>query len=360
MNTRPARIDDEPALRTLAREVPLLGPVRYALEREPDFFALRSLPGEVSRTWVVESGSSGSLAAMATAVVSRRRWEGEDVPVAYFGDLRVHPDRRGQGCARRLLEAVPERLEKMGARVGFAFLLAGNRSMERFVQSSHHGPVRFHRLARVRNHFIFLGGHHRLPEGLTVRAAHSGDVGEMAALWRRCKATQSLAPCWSEEDWNAQLRHAPGLSVERVCLAFRRTCLVGMAAAWDPCGVEQMRLLGLGPHLAGLRWVQRPLAQALRRPAIPRDGEFLEALRVARLCATGPEEARAVLAGLANRHRSSGHLYLDVAFDVRDRLAHAVRGMSRTSVEFDTCVVRWDGRPTPRGVEPAWCDLAFA
>lgn len=83
---------DDPALRTLLRELPVEGAIRLRFEREPSYFAACQ-PGDET---IVAEDSQGRLAALATRGVRRVFVNGEVCSLGYLGGLRVHPRHQGR------------------------------------------------------------------------------------------------------------------------------------------------------------------------------------------------------------------------------------------------------------------------
>src|SRR6185503_8785547 len=113
------------------------GPVSYCLEREPDFFSLTRLQGDVAKVAVVDAERGGAIDAMATGVHVTRRIAGEPRRLLYLADLKVRPEARGRGLASRLMRRAALEMEH-GATPAFGIVLGGNRAMAPLVDD---GPL---------------------------------------------------------------------------------------------------------------------------------------------------------------------------------------------------------------------------
>src|SRR5258706_13062090 len=121
---------DDPQLRRLAREVAMVGPLSYSLEREPAFFRFPRLQGDEVHTLVVDSPARDQIVAMGTGVVGARTVGGRRRRVLYLSDLKVAPDWRRRGAAAQLFAAALARLPELGVELSYGLGLGGNRAME--------------------------------------------------------------------------------------------------------------------------------------------------------------------------------------------------------------------------------------
>jgi hypothetical protein len=350
-----ASAEDEPALRKMSRDVPMVGAISYALEREPDFFAMTRLQGEGARVLVAEGRAPGELAAMATCIVERRRVAGDERRVCYAADLKVSPEARLRGF-RSVMSLSSEAALSLGGEVHVTLVLAGNRAMLGIYERMKR-PFLGRAVATVRAHSFFLGARVKEPEGPEVARARAEDLPEMVALWESVNAHRDLAPLFGAE----RLGHPGGPRLEDVLVARREGRVTGFAAVWDPIAVRQVRIHALSSSLTWLRRLYNPTLGLFGRPRIPCEGELLRALYLTYTCAEEPMDLAAILARARNEHRATGQLLLEVALDVKDPLAAAVEGLRGTHVDYTLLALARDEASFPKlGEKPVYLDLGLA
>src|SRR5579863_2881590 len=120
---RQASEADNDELIALTRMTPMDGAISLRIDREPDFFALLRLRGK-SKVYVAVQGSQviGCIsAALRTAYIS-----GVPEPIAYIGDMKVHPSFSGSLVAVRLIKALEADLRFNGIDLCFCVAADGN------------------------------------------------------------------------------------------------------------------------------------------------------------------------------------------------------------------------------------------
>ena len=360
MELRFATPADDAELRRLAREIPMVGPLTYALEREPDFFAFARLQGDESHTMVIDA-PGGGIVAMGSGIIAARRIGGRRHRVLYVSDLKVSPPHRKQGLAAQLRAAAVARLDEYGIELSYGLVLGGNRAIEAMIERTR-PPFRMRKLGTMRSHSFFLGGAPGpAPEGASVRSATPADIEEMVALWRVVHAKRDLAPDFPDaQSLLARLGLPGGMRLEDFLLVHRGGRLTAFAAVWDPVGARQVRVLSARGALAAMRFLYNPLAALLRRPRMPADGQLLRSLYLSYLCAEAPADLRALLLRAKEEHRRSGHLLLEAALDLRDPLTPALESGVATRVDYNLVELGREGDATPSCEQPLYLDLALA
>jgi hypothetical protein len=137
--------------------------------------------------------------------------------------------------------------------------------------------------------------------------------------------------------------------------------VTGVAVAWDPRPVRQIRLLGLGAAASLARRAHDLLAVACGRRPLPRDGEVLPVLHLAHVAADTPVDLRALVVAAMREHATGSHVLMDVVLDRRDPLAPALRHLLGTRVRYDLVLAHLAGRPAPQPtIRPFTFEMALA
>jgi len=244
--------------------------------------------------------------------------------------------------------------------LAFGIVLGENRAMAPLLDRKG-ASLAFRPMARIENHSVFIGRSRksRPEKDLEVRRARRTDAGELAALWNRVQASRDLSPVWDGPGLARRL-NALGVGFESLWIAERRGKPVAFAAAWDASGIKQLRLLSLSRGLAWLRPAFNAAARAVGRAAIPRDGDLVSFVYVTHFCAETADDLRALLRRIHDEFIGSPYLYFDLALDVRDPLAAALAGFSKTSVAFDLhWIARRDSDMPDATAAPTYFDMAL-
>lgn len=335
------------------------GAVRYCLEREPDFFALTRLQGESAEVALVED-DGGNAVAMGTAASVVRTLAGAPRRLFYLADLKVDPAHRGEGHAGRLIDHAAAAMASGGAEGAYGIVLGGNRAMRPVVENEG-ARLRIRRVAELECHALFLGPRPARPERIAVRHACAADAPAMIELWNRHAAGRELAPVWDAGSLAATCLRTPGLRLESFLVAERAGRVTGVAVAWDPRPVRQIRLLGLGGAASLARRAHDLLGAACGRRPLPRDGDVLPVLHLAHVAADTPLDLRALVVAAMREHAVGSHALMDVVLDRRDPLAAGLRHLYGTRVRYDLVLAHTAGqRPLEPSVRPFAFEMALA
>ncbi len=344
-----ATAHDDARLRRFVGSVPIHGQVSYCLEREPDYFRLLRLQGDPARAALIEA--NGEIVAMAACAVQALSFSGRMERVLYTCDARVHPAHRGQGLFRAIVELTLSEIDAMGAVAAYTLILKGNRAMQPMIATGVAG-MRFHPLATIRNFTLFRGNQRRIPAGTAVRCASMADLPAMVWLWNQQDGQRDLRPGLTVEGLRGKFARMPGFGIESFRIVERGGEVTGFAAAWDPHPLKQVRLLDLSTPLRMVRGLYNPLARAMRRAPLPRFGEHLRFAYVTHLCASRAQDVQALLARFDNELRGTPFMYLDLALDVRDPHMQALRGIARSSLDFELFLITWEGGARATALPP--------
>ncbi len=272
---------------------------------------------------------------------------GVETPIAYVGDLKVHPAHRQGRVAdtliRRAAEVAGEHIGDRGTIL--CSTLSGNRAMERRAAGGLGLPV-LDRIATVRAHALPLLWHPGVRarhQTLRVRPASGTDVEEMVALWRANAPARQLAPSLDAESI-ARWMMVPGLSY-RLAHA-RNGRLAGFIALWDQRAIKQLRVLRYSPSLARVRALFNLAAPVLGATRLPGAGEALRHIETLHLCVPShdPVVLRALALSAHRELRSRAFAFVTIALDVRDPLLAALEGLWSQPTDVDIRLTSPGGR----------------
>ena len=347
IHVRDARTDDNASLLSLAKACPMEGDIALAISREPDFFALNRLEGAQWRLGVAESQSHPDcdLAGCVMAAARTTYLRGQSRETLYAGDLKVHPSLRGAGIADALTEWAVDVLADLGGADTplLVTVLAGNRAMERRSHGRGGAPA-FTRFATIRAFSIpLLWPRSRQALGaVTVSAATSSDLDEMAALWKRVAPGRQFAPVFDADSMGAWIADAPGLEIHDYLLARSRDGrVVGFLAWWDQSVFKQSRVLRYSPRLATVRVALNGLASLTRGVPLPRVGEPLRYRTALHVCVPSgrPDVLGALVRASCAELRSQRYAFATIGLDARDPLCAATAGLAAQPTDVDAYVL---------------------
>jgi ribosomal protein S18 acetylase RimI-like enzyme len=349
---RDATDADNAALVALTRSCPMRGDITMCVERAPDFFALARLEGH---RWRVGVAARDEEVIGCVAASERLAYvNGAVTRTAYVGDLKVHPAHRGGFAADGLEEFAREAVREYGGDDMLALLtvLGGNRSMERRAPGPRGLPT-LTKFATLDVHAIpLLWPRPHTIDGIRVRAARSGDLEEMGAIWNRVAPARQLAPVLDAASLRTWIAGAPGLAIDDYLVAQRPDGrIAGFLALWDQYLIKQLRVLSYSGRLAAVRAALNALSPIARTPKLPAAGAVLPSLAIVHCCvpADAPDVLRALLLQGYAARRGAGHLFLTLALDRSDPLRAALRGLlsqpTTVGAYATTPAGRWTGAP---------------
>ncbi len=81
--------------------------------------------------------TKGQIVGFMHSSLARRRIAGREVPIAYLGDGRMHPDFRRHGIASAILQSAIKNYRHRGIELGYFLTLDNNAHVHRFLESNH-------------------------------------------------------------------------------------------------------------------------------------------------------------------------------------------------------------------------------
>jgi len=364
VSVRPVGREDAPALLTINRACPIEANFTFFFDRAPDFFAWpdavfdeHEYAGVYSEDRLIGYGLCGTLEG----------WVGDGWgPFVYGGDLRVLPEWRGAGLAKRIIMEFIDRLPA-GRRVAFMLVKEGNVPAAELIEPRRwQEPRVVHRgLCRFEAANLILLRSAGRPQRCRVRRARAADLEAMADLIARSLAGRLFAPRYDAERLARDAQRVPGLDLDHYFLAERDGKLVGMLAAWDEGPLRRTTLLEYDLAGQALRTAYRAASLLLRSAApLPEPGESFRTLTATRVAIADrdPGVLEDLLHEVVNEHLGSGYHMLHVGFAGDDPLRAALKPFFVQRFPSQIYLVAERGAyPTvwPPGHEDPYIDLAI-
>jgi predicted N-acetyltransferase YhbS len=324
---RPADEADNEGLLALTRIAPMAGTISLRIDRDPDFFALLRLRG-TSKVFVAARGRQviGCVsAALRTAYIS-----GVPEPIAYIGDMKVHPSFSGSPVAVRLVKALEADMRRAGIDLGFCVVANGNhRVMPLFAGRV--GTPRWVPLGRFLVNGLVPWPFKGYSKGYTIDSAQAADLAAIATLLDRFHRSRQFAPQLQEDEIAQTLSASLEQPFPRTFVARRGQWVVATLTLCDTGRVKRNVLV----HAPGSLKVALALLGVATAPfpgfPVPRMGQALRLLSVRyAACEDGHHAALQALLAMARteafRHRFT---FLMLGLHERDPLRSLVRGIPR-------------------------------
>lgn len=127
MIIRNATFHDNEQLIELTSLTPMAGVISLRIDRKPDFFSLLKKRGEYK---VIVAEKSHRIIGSISCTIQPTIICNKEYPVYYLGDLKVHPDFTGTHLAYRIVKAMLEELQQMGADILFCTAADGNKAVQ--------------------------------------------------------------------------------------------------------------------------------------------------------------------------------------------------------------------------------------
>jgi hypothetical protein len=347
---REARPEDHAALERLFRETSMAGAIRIGSDRAPDFFAGSRVQAEeiCVRGVFTDDGRAVGVFSMG----KRRVWlSGEQTPMRYLSDLRIHPDWRKGTMLAKGFHMMREHVFGKGEWAQ-TLVLEGNLPALEFLRSRRAGLPEYREAGRYRN---WLLPTQRTPKPFhRVRRARSGDLPAMQLLLDESSRRRSFAPVVDLR--NLGDAYLNGLAVGDFIVAEEGGEIIGMMALWDQSPFQRMRVDGYSPGMAAFRPLWNLGAMLLGGIALPPPGNALPITKAGLIACCGDDPAilRSLLA--FSFPLLAGKMLL-VGLSEKDSLAAALSGLKGREFGGLHFLVGWEGEPPaweePFGFDPA-------
>lgn len=361
---------DGPALRGLAEACPVEADFTLLFDRGADVWAWPELVFERWRYAGAER--EGRLVGAALAATNTGRVHGGVGPWFYLGDVRVHPEARGQGLVSRLVDHLVDGAWE-DVSEGFGIVKRENRAGEGAADLlCEHPRFEGSRVATLDVALLPVLGGFRGPRGVEVRRGGPADAGAITALLDELGAGRRFAPVLEEAAMAGTLAGAgPGSAGGRAAgaaggggaagwwVAERRGQVVGALRVLDLDAVHGQRVLRYSARALPLRAALALLR--LARPGLaplPAPGGRLRVLTTGMVLAGEPGVLRALLGAALGAAYGTGVHLISVPFVGEDPLRPALDGLPHQSFPSTLFHSRRRGARIPAAGRP-WVELAW-
>ncbi|MDT8389974.1 MAG: hypothetical protein RRC34_05635 [Lentisphaeria bacterium] len=327
MNVRLATDQDDPALRTLARSMPMPGWVRLVYEREPSFFADSAASG--GQTQIIVTESAGKLTGVGARGLRDVWIDGGCQAMGYLHSLRVVPEaRRGTTLARGY--HFLRKLHDDGRTCAYlTTILESNIAARELLTGGRAGLPVYHDFGRFDTSALVVPGKRKAARLVAEENWLTPDPHRILEFLRLRGPVRQFFPVLpsfppARELW-------PGLPWKSFrMLAGKNGVIRGVAGRWNRSATRQIRVAGYAPWLRRLRGIVNPLLKLAGYPALVPPGGRLRLDYAALLCLRDAEDvdgAGTLLRGLLADAAAAGIPFLAVGFHERDPLRRATRGL---------------------------------
>jgi hypothetical protein len=325
---------NEDMRRVLAASPVESGGLAVTFARDPDLFALPDLFSE--RVKCVGFFKAEEVVGFAMLMLQSRLVDGRPREVMYFGNVHAVEAGRHRGFVDRAAHELlggPERWPELG----FAVVMRGNRSAERFIgrrDAGHRDFPATRVVGTVRAKNVLVTGPRRERGTYEVRPATPSDIGPIVGLLQAELRDRLFAPVVDMGSFLTDFAGRPGCGLDDYRVAARAGRVVGVCAVWDMAGLKQTRIVRYGGKLRALRAVHAACAPLLGFPRLPREGEPLREVTITDWAVEGRDPAilEALLASVYNECRARRYTVMIVGGTAGDPALLAADGFIGPSV----------------------------
>lgn len=277
---RRATAADDGALRQVLRDNTMQGWVRLALEREPSYFAGGDLAGHDCVVIGEDRRHHGAIVGMYHVAFMPAWVNGEPVPVAYLGSLRINPGYRHRfGLLKHGFASIRPLTapDSTAARYWFTSISSDNEVARRLLEANRPGLPRYTPVSEL--HTLAMSVRHAQRPAL-LRAARPADVPAICDFHAQQARGYQFAPRLTPGLLN-RLCDSGRLSIGDFRLLEDRGTIAACVAVWDQRRFKQACVRGYRFPLNYLRPAYNLYAWLRRRPPLPRPGKRLDSVYLA-------------------------------------------------------------------------------
>lgn len=321
---------DDPDIRQLLAQNPVLGETTLTYEREPNYFWGCGTMGHFYEVIVARHLPTGQLAGIGNRAVRPLYVNGQVQMVGYLSQLRVAEAFRGRGLISQGFEYLRTR-HADGRTTGYlATIIEGSpQATGALVEHPRPNQPAFAPVTRLWTLALILGRPEPIrpaAEPCTISRATAANLSEIVALFGRYGAEKQFFPAYTESDFGDHPL-TRSFSVEDFFLARQNGKLAGVMGLWSQSGYKQSVVQGYSGSLKWGRPFYNAALQALGAQALPAPGQPLKMAYAAFTCIANNDPAvfAALLKRVSNLSIERGHALLMLGLTEPDPLLAVAR-----------------------------------
>lgn len=329
---------DDPEIRRLLRENPMVGKISLSLEREPDYFADTGFPGEAKQTIIARE--NGRLVCVGSCSIRNRFINGKPSRVGYLGGLRLEVSHAGRfDILRRGYEFFRELQIATPADFYFTSIASDNERARSLLERGLRGMPQYEFIGEFVTVLLSTGG--KTSHGIESRSSPF-TLNEISGCLNEHNSSFQLAPVWTH-DGLASLE-VLGLGTDNFRIIRKGRSIFAGIALWDQRMFKQTVIRGYNPSLKFLRPTYNLTAHLFGQPRLPAVGAGISNAFVSHVFgdAAQPDTLIELISELHGIARQRGIEMLTLGFAANDpRLETICRNFRHQKYRSRIYIVRW-------------------
>ncbi len=344
LTIREALAADHTALERLFSETSMPGAIRIGSDRTPDFFAASHVQATEPCLWGAFTPDGKAVGAFSAG--RRMVWlGGEQVPMRYLSDLRIHPGWRNGTLLARGFRNLRENVFSQGEWAQ-TLVLEGNAPALEILRSGRMGLPQYHPAGRYVNWLLPQQVISRF--AFPVRTACTADLPAMQGLLDDSSSRRSFSTAVDLGKLGGAFLN--GLAIGDFLVAEDAGEICGMMAIWDQGRFQRLRVDGYSPAMAVARPIWNLAARIRGGLTLPDPGIAIP-IRKASMLACADDDP-SILKSIFSAALFSGNGgLLSVGLSEKDPLTAALSGLKGKVFRGRHFLVGWEGKP-PEWREP--------
>jgi len=329
---------DDPDIRRLLRENPMLGEIAVTLEREPNYFADAILPGFEKQTIIARE--SGRVVCMGHCSVHQRFVNGKPHRVGYLGGLRLDASVAGRfDILRRGYKFFHDLQSENPADLYFTSIASDNLPARKFLERGLPDMPAYEFISEFVTLLLPIS---RPPPVRNTLKVEPAKWDEALAFLQKQNSNYQIAESWTAQELMGLVDL--GLCKEQFYCIRENGRIIATASICDQRSFKQTVIRGYSPQLTFARPAMNVVARLFGTPRLPPVGTAVANVFVCHLAAEtkDPEALTALIATIGQSLSGKGIEFLTLGFASNDpRLALFRRRFRCREYSSRIYVVRW-------------------
>ena len=334
----------EPSLREMARNNPVLGRISVSFEREPNFFCGANIGNKFRQVLVCNDSSDEKIIGIGMRSIFDAYINASPVSCGYLSNLRISTQYRSQTILARGYQFLHDLHRDSKTKLYLTSIISDNHYVKQILTSKRIGLPFYRDYGQYNSYLIPLSvARYRLREAGVTRAQDSDMPDVIECLQRNGKQKQ-FYPVYSHEDFKSENSFLKGFDSTDFFLAFRNNRIVGVMGMWDQRAFKQVIVRGYSSALGRIRPLYNRVAQFWGGIRLPEVGSNL-AISYAFAIAIENNEAdifEQLLAAVCKEAERRHFDYLAVGLHNRDSLCQVVKSVRHFLYTSNLYMVHWE------------------